>query len=388
MACQQSFDADDPGLRLVAASRTMALLRRTVDRVAEGEAKVLITGESGVGKDLVARLIHLRSKRGRRAFVAVNCGALTETLLETELFGHVRGSFSGAYRDKVGKLQQADGGTIFLDELGEMSLRMQAMLLRFVETGELQPVGSDAASRRVDVRIVAATNRNLAAMVTQGTFREDLMYRLKVIHLHVPPLRERPEDIRLLIQHALARAGRGISFSEEALQALVQYRWPGNVRELQNVIEQMSWQPGDHVIGVEDLPEEFHTRPLGRTCERDRRRHRADDLYDGLIARRYSFWGDIRQMFIDREIAKRDLRQLISRGLAATGGNYHAVVNLFGMPESDYKRLLNFLSSHDCVVDFHPYRTGQVAASRIFGNAAANRAAGSDDDIDPRSSLD
>jgi transcriptional regulator with PAS, ATPase and Fis domain len=384
MTRSHALDVDNLEQRLVAASRSMIALRQTVKRIAEGDAKVLVTGESGVGKDLVARLIHLHSKRRGRPFVAINCAALAETLLETELFGHVRGSFTGAYRDKVGKLQQADNGTIFLDEVGEMSLRMQATLLRFLESGEIQPVGSETPSRSADVRVVAATNRNLAAMVAQGSFRGDLLYRLKVIQIHVPPLRERPEDIRPLIQHTLARTGRGVSFSAEALQALERYHWPGNVRELQNVIEQVSWQSGADLVHVRDLPEELQVASVTATRARDRRRQIADELFEGLLARRYSFWDDVRRRFLDRELAKRDLRHLISRGLAATHGSYRAVLSVFGMPASDYKRFLNFLSAHDCMVDFHLYRTNEADTSTpIVGIAAHGPVAHNTDDTTP-----
>jgi transcriptional regulator with PAS, ATPase and Fis domain len=345
---------------LIGSSPAMRALRDTAEHVAAGDAKVLITGETGVGKDLVGRLIHVRSKRRGHAFVAVNCAAFSEDLLETELFGHVRGSFTSAYRDKIGKLQLADGGTLFLDEVGEMGLRMQVLLLRFLESGEIQPVGSDAPSRIVDVRIVAATNRNLTDLIAQGAFREDLMYRLNVIHIHVPPLRERRDDIRALIQFTLTRTGRGVVFSEDALQALERYPWPGNVRELQNVIEQVTWRPGINVVGVDDLPRAVRSGPavpLTSACER--RRQIADDLYEGLVARRLGFWDHVRRLFLEHEIAKHDLRHLMRRGLVATGGNYRAVLNLFGMRDEDYKRLLNFLSAHDCVVDFRPFRSGQ-----------------------------
>src|SRR4051794_36217356 len=225
----------------VAASPVMQELLSIAEQSAESNAKVLITGESGVGKDVVARYIHSCSSRRREPFVAVNCAGITETLLESELFGHVKGSFTGAYRDKRGKLQLAHRGTLFLDEVGEMSLRMQALLLRFLENGEIQAVGADHARTTVDVRVVAATNRNLGEMVTSGQFREDLLYRLRVIHIHVPPLRERREDIGVLVAHLGARAPRPVSFSDEALRILERYRWPGNIRELQNVVEQSIW---------------------------------------------------------------------------------------------------------------------------------------------------
>src|SRR5215213_10474951 len=189
--------------RLIGKSAAMDELREEIARVARSDAKVLITGESGVGKELVAAAVHAQSARAQRAFVAVNCAGIPETLLESELFGHVKGSFTGAYRDKPGKLEMAADGTIFLDEIGEMTLRMQGLLLRFLETGDLQKVGAHRAEGRVDVRVIAATNKNLRDLIAQGQFREDLFYRLNVIHIAVPPLRERKEDIPQLIDHFL-----------------------------------------------------------------------------------------------------------------------------------------------------------------------------------------
>jgi transcriptional regulator with PAS, ATPase and Fis domain len=200
-------------------------------RLAGGSAKVLVTGESGVGKDVVARLIHATSPRADHRFVALNCASFPEGLLESELFGHVRGSFTGAYRDKIGRLQLAHRGTIFLDEIAEMSLRMQATLLRFLEDGEIQPVGSDTAAAQVDVRVLAATNRDLSDMVARGQFREDLLYRIRVAQIHVPPLRDRRDDIRPLVDHTIQRSGRSLTVSQPAMRLLEAYRWPGNVRE-------------------------------------------------------------------------------------------------------------------------------------------------------------
>jgi two-component system response regulator AtoC len=240
---------------IVAAAPAMLEVLSMARRAAVGESKVLITGESGVGKDLIARTVHVRSPRANGPFVAVNCAGLTETLLESELFGHVKGSFTGAYRDKPGKLQMAHRGTLFLDEVGEMSLRMQALLLRFLETGEIQSVGAHGAMSVANVRVIAATNRNLSERVAAGEFREDLLYRLRVIHLHVPPLRERREDVPLLIEFLLKRGGRGVRMSDEALQVLQRYRWPGNVRELQNVIAWIAVQsPRRGRIGPSALP--------------------------------------------------------------------------------------------------------------------------------------
>jgi transcriptional regulator with PAS, ATPase and Fis domain len=328
------------------------------ERAGSSDAKVLITGESGVGKDRIASLIHDRSPRRAHPFVAVNCAGLTESLLESELFGHVKGSFTGAYRDKVGKLQQAHRGTLFLDEIGEMSLRMQALLLRFLENGEIQAVGSDTSLARVDVRVVAATNRNLPELIASGQFREDLWYRLRVIHLHVPPLRERIEDIRPLAAHFVAQTGRRVELSDEALRLLERYRWPGNVRELQNVIEQTVWLAPADVVKAEHLPGQIQTTTQTILPVRERRTQVADELYQALVVSGYSFWEHIYPLFLSRDITRHDMRELVRRGLAATRGNYRTMLKLFGMLPRDYKRFLNFLAAHDCRADFREFRNG------------------------------
>src|SRR4029453_12749579 len=192
-------------VRLIGQSEPMTALRAEIDRVARSDAKVLICGESGVGKEIVTRAIHFGGPRSKMTFAPVNCAGLPEALLESELFGHVKGSFTGAYRDKPGQLESAHMGTVFLDEIGEMTLRMQGLLLRFLETGEVQRVGADGGARPVNVRIIGATHRNLRDMIAQGTFREALYFRLNVIQILVPPLRERREDIPELITHFLNR---------------------------------------------------------------------------------------------------------------------------------------------------------------------------------------
>jgi DNA-binding NtrC family response regulator len=356
---QPSHDDPPTGGRplIIGRSESIRMICALAERVAAGDAKVLITGESGVGKDLIAQLVHYSSPRAGNAFVAVNCAGVTETLLESELFGHVKGAFTDAVRDKVGRLQQAHEGTIFLDEVGEMSLRMQALFLRFLENGEIQPVGADQGRTRVDVRVIAATNRNLPEAVAAGRFREDLMYRLDVVHIHVPALRDRREDVRALVEHILSRAGRRITFTEEALKALECYRWPGNVRELQNVVERLIWMSTGDAVGLQDLPAQF--RP-GRTDiilpTRERRRQRADDLFRALLDQQLAFWEHVHTLFLDRDLTRHDLRELVKRGLAATHGNYRAVVRLFGLPDSDYKKFMNFLTTHECAVDFRPFR--------------------------------
>ena len=356
-------DAEAP--RIVATSPALRRILEIAERVAAGGAKVLITGESGVGKDVLARFVHAHSPRRDARYVALNCAGFSETLLESELFGHVKGSFTGAYRDKVGKLQQAHHGTIFLDEIGEMSLRMQAMLLRFLENGEIQPVGSDAPAIRSDVRVISATNRDLAEMVAKGDFREDLLYRIKVAHVHVPPLRDRKEDVRPLVDEILRKHGTSHSISEKAYSLLEQYRWPGNVRELHNVIEQATAMAAGCQIGVDDLPQSV-TVPQGSHLypRRERRRRVSDRLFEELTAGKAHFWNDVHALFTNRDITRADVRDLVRRGLSATAGNYRAVVQLFGMPSSDYKKVLNFLAAHDCMVDYREFRQGSPGSPR------------------------
>ncbi len=346
----------------------MASVYAAALRVAASDVKVLITGESGVGKDLVARTIHVRSARAGSPLVTVNCGAFSETLLESEMFGHVKGAFTDAYRDKAGKLQNADGGTIFLDEVGEMSLRMQALLLRFLENGEVQPVGADGRTQHVDVRVIAATNRDLDEMVAAGLFRQDLLYRLKVVHIRIPPLRERSEDIRPLVQDILARTGRPLTFTDAALGVLERYRWPGNVRELQNVIEQLVWGSSTSTIDVAHLPSSLSAVGDGRVKPaRERRRQVADDLVAGLVSRHFAFWDHVHKLFLDRDITRHDIRELVRRGLAETYGNYRAMVTLFGLADGDYKKFLNFLKAHGCMVDYRPFRKGDAPPSARSG---------------------
>ena len=239
---------------IVVASRAMTDLLALAESAAKSPATVLITGESGVGKDTVARYIHRHSSRRLGPFVRVNCAGLTEARLESELFGRDNGNMTGAWPGQRGKLRLAHRGTLFLDKVGDMILRMQAWLLRFLENGEIQGVSSDQPPAHLDVRVVATTSRNLDDLVGAGQFREDLLYRLRVIHLHVPPLRERAEDLQALMTHFIERSGRDLSFTDDALRALSDYDWPGNVRELQNVVEQLVWLSASRVVGVEHLP--------------------------------------------------------------------------------------------------------------------------------------
>ena len=244
---------------IVYQSDSMTQLMKIVDRVAPSQANILILGESGTGKELIANSIHERSNRKGKAFVAINCGALRESLLESELFGHEKGSFTGAYTKKLGLAEAANGGTLFLDEIGELAPSIQAKLLRFLQEGEIFRVGGKDPIK-VDVRVICATNRDLEKEVQMGNFREDLFYRINTIVTQVPPLRRRKEDIPALITHFLSMGSnqflnRGKQMDQEAMKVMSNYDWPGNIRELQNVCERLQILSEGHTIMLGDLPE-------------------------------------------------------------------------------------------------------------------------------------
>ncbi|MFP4483521.1 MAG: sigma 54-interacting transcriptional regulator [Spirochaetaceae bacterium] len=254
---QSQIETEQGYHTLVAESPVMEEKLALVDRIAKSNSSVLILGESGVGKELFAEQIHLRSDRRSAPLIRVNCAALPEGLLESELFGHVRGAFTDAVQDRRGRFELADGGTIFLDEIGEIPLSVQAKLLRVLQEQTFEPLGS-SRQIRVNVRIVAATNRDIEEAVDQGYFRRDLFYRLNVLPVYVPPLRERPEDIRALADHFLKKSVRDIKklvrgFSDEAMEELLSYTWPGNVRELQNAVERAVVMTRRELIHPEDL---------------------------------------------------------------------------------------------------------------------------------------
>lgn len=242
--------------RMIGKSAPMQDLYRLLDRVCDSDATVLINGENGTGKELIARALHYNSRRKDKKFVVVNCGAFNENLLESELFGHMKGAFTGAIKDKKGLFEEADGGTLFLDEIGETSMSMQVKMLRMLQEGTFTPVGS-TVTKRANVRVLAATNRELQRMVKEGGFREDLYYRLKVINLTVPPLRERKEDIPVLTEHFLNKfakeSGMKKEMDKQTLERLINHDWPGNVRELENEVERLCVLAGGEGLITSDL---------------------------------------------------------------------------------------------------------------------------------------
>jgi DNA-binding NtrC family response regulator len=347
---------------MLGASAAMRAVEREISVAAGCGAKVLITGESGVGKELVARLIHENGHRSSAPFVPMNCAGLPDTLLESELFGHVRGSFTGAYRDKRGRLEAAHKGTIFMDEIGEMSLRMQAMLLRFLETGEIQRVGADRSQAPLDVRIIAATHRDLVAMVNDQSFREDLFYRLKVVHIDVPPLRDRRDDIPCLLRHFLSTFSNMHrlpipEIATDALERLLTYDWPGNVRELKNVAERLVVSGGTSgQIGVGSLPLEVGQVRRAAAPTSSQAEPMGERRLNRLMTEGLSFWSEIHEPFMKRDLTRDDVRQIVQAGLAYTRGNYKMLVRAFNMPEHDYKRFLSFLRTHGCHVSYQSFR--------------------------------
>jgi DNA-binding NtrC family response regulator len=350
---------------MVGASAAIREVEQEIEHAARSNAKVLITGESGVGKEIVARLIHQQGLRASGPLVTINCAGFPDSLLETEMFGHVKGSFTDAYRDKRGWLEQAHGGTIFMDEVGEMSLRMQALMLRFLETGEIQRVGSDRKLPPLDVRVITATHRKLVDHVADKTFREDLYYRLNVIHITVPALRERREDVPLLVDHFMrsfsdSHRTREPEITREAMACLQAYSWPGNVRELKNVAERLVLRCRDGRLDVDALPPEIRqTRQnltVNVTASVESSSTVPDALFDRLINGRESFWSAVYEPFMARDLTRNDVREVIRLGLRHTLGNYKLLVTSFNMAPEDYKRFLNFLRKYECHVPFQLFR--------------------------------
>ena len=303
---------------LVGRSPKMLDIYKKIAVVADSRSTVLICGESGTGKELVARAIHYNGPRAAERFYAVNCGGLAESLLETELFGHVRGSFTGAVENKRGIFEEASGGTVFLDEVSEMSPALQVNVLRTVEEQEVRRIGSNQVVK-VDVRIIAASNRNLAVLVDEGKFRQDLYYRLRVIEVDLPPLRERVEDVPLLVEHFLKRfgaeRGKEFSISPYALSALMSYEWPGNVRELENALESAAALTRTGFIAPENLPPKL----VGKSGEDNR-------LVD--------FYSDLPTL---EEMEKRYLAHV----MMVTGGNKVRTSSILGMSRKTLYRKLD-----------------------------------------------
>jgi DNA-binding NtrC family response regulator len=319
---QRQIDVSERFKGIVGATAAMRELFGLVDSVAPTDATVLLLGESGTGKEVMARALHQRSLRAGGPFVPINCSALTDTLLESELFGHVRGAFTGASTSRIGVFEEASRGTLFLDEIGDISPAMQVRLLRALQEGEIKPVGSTEI-RKVDVRVVAATNRDLEAAARAGTFRQDLFYRLNVVALELPPLRQRSEDVPLLVHHFLtryaARFGKLVSrVAPEAMEALQAHAWPGNIRELENVIQRAVVLASGEAISVDLLPASLRQSPRGQAP-----------------ARSNLPFARAKQAAID-EFERGYLEEVLRR----SGGLVAEAARLCGLDKSNFRRLL------------------------------------------------
>ena len=335
---------------IVAESQAMRDVMDEAERAGKSDAKVLLTGESGVGKEVIARLIHSRSRRAAKPLVVVNCAGVPDSLLESELFGHVRGSFTDAVRDKAGLLETADGGSVLLDEVGEMSLKMQTLLLRFLENGEIQRVGAPHLRLSSDVRVIAATNRDLRQRVQDHEFRDDLFYRLNVLCLEIPPLRERREDVQPLVRSYLASFALQYrvpspEMTADAMRRLEAYRWPGNVRELRNAIESLVARFAGQTVDVPQLPWPMQQATMDQATPALKP---AGELLWNAIQQGASFWSAVYGPFMSRDITRDDVRFIVRKGLEHTRGNYTLLVQVLNLESSDYKRFLNFLRKHDC----------------------------------------
>jgi two-component system nitrogen regulation response regulator NtrX len=303
---------------MIGRSQALADIRDTIERVAPTDARILIVGENGSGKELVARAVHGKSRRAGHAFVEVNCAAIPEELIESELFGHVKGSFTGAIANRIGKFEQADGGTLFLDEIGDMSLAAQAKVLRVLQEGKLEKVGGNE-TRVVDVRVIAATNKDLLSEARENRFREDLFYRLNVVPIRVSPLRDRRDDIPLLVEYFLQRVAESLGVRSKAvaapaMEALVKHDWPGNVRELRNLVERMMILTRGERIELADVALEAGGKRTG-----------PDDLFGHATFQ--EFKDDAERRFLERKLAE-------------NGGNVSKTARTLEMQRSNlYKKL-------------------------------------------------
>jgi DNA-binding NtrC family response regulator len=321
---------------MIGKSELMQRVRERVRAASRIAGSVLVTGETGTGKELVARAIHEHSDRSGGRFVPVDCGALPDDLIESELFGHRRGAFTSALTDKPGLFEEANGGTLFLDEIANTSRRFQAKLLRVLQDRQLRRLG-DVVSRRLDLRVIAATNCDLSVMVHKSEFREDLYYRLNVFTIQVPPLRHRLDDIPLLVDHFLRNRKM---ITAEALEKLRNYSYPGNVRELENIVETAVYTAPGHSIHADDI-----TLPIQSDNSLP-----DEELIVG------NFWDSVATPFSERLITRKQVERVISRGLEKTRGSYKKLLPLFQIPESDYKRFMDFLRRSRCNVDFRQFR--------------------------------
>jgi DNA-binding NtrC family response regulator len=360
--------------QVVGTSDALRDLIAQCQSIAASRSKVLITGESGVGKEIFARYIHSHSQRKHAPLITINCAGVPESLLESELFGHMRGSFTDAHRDRRGMLEAAHHGTVLLDEIGEMGTRMQTLLLRFLETGEIHRVGADQPGKPLDVRLIAATNRDLWMETQKGTFRQDLYYRLNVVQLTVPPLRERREDIAPLLHHFL-HTGSAVEcrpvpvLTEDAIAHLERYGWPGNVRELKNVAERLVVGFSGRMVTRSDLRLESSAAEATAmpAASSEPWQRLIDDSLDRMTMGGESFWTAVYEPFMKRDLTREALRTIVRRGLERTSGSYPLVASMLNVADQDYRKFMRVLHKHDCHIGVQAFRV-----LRHVGHAASD----------------
>jgi len=344
---------------IIGQSEAILALRERIASVAASPLDVLIWGESGTGKELVARALHRTSARSKGKLLAVDCGSLSDSLVESEFFGYRKGAFTGAAEDRVGLLESADGGTLFLDEVSNLSTQLQGKLLRVLQEREVRRIG-DSVARKIDIRVIAATNRELLEEVRRGEFRQDLYYRLNATEIRVPSLRERLEDVPLLLDQFLNQAaqktgGPAKSFSPRALELLKRYSYPGNVRELINIVGSGYYTAQGSVIDLEHLPAEIRQARVAELLglQDDAR---AREIYQAIRAGNGTFEELVKTPFKGRGLAREVVLGVLRHALAATRGRYKEALKLLGVRESDYQSTMTFLERHGCCADFRPFR--------------------------------
>ncbi|MBN2337524.1 MAG: sigma-54-dependent Fis family transcriptional regulator, partial [Acidobacteria bacterium] len=349
-------DAEDPYPEIVGKSPAICALKKRIGSVAGSPLDVLITGESGTGKELVARAIHRMSPGKRGKFVSVDCGALSETLVESELFGFRRGAFTGALEDRPGCFEAADGGVLFLDEFTNLHATMQVKFLRVIQEREVRRIG-EMHNRKLDIRIITASNRNLMAEVRAGRFREDLYYRIKIVQIYLPPLRERREDIPLLIDWFLEMCAKQKGFRRhirpKAMDLLLRYSYPGNVRELGGMIQGIYYSGNDPAIDVGDLPPEVLCgRFSGAVIDADP----AGRIYRAILEGQGDFDELVKVPFLLHQVSAALVGDIIGKALEETNGNYRMALRLLGVPDRRYTATLQFLKRNGCYLPYRPFR--------------------------------